>query len=402
MTARTRLLLWIFALVGVSASSASAWVHHQLLRDPRYSSFCDVTSTVSCTEAYLSPYGSLFGVPVSVLGLVFFVAVLGLLLAERQAAPPLRENIPGYIFAISIVGLAMVLYLGYAAFFVLRAVCLLCVVTYVAVIGLLLVAGASSSMPMTSLPARALRDLRTAVASPLALVLLVVFLAGAASGIAFFPRETAGEAAPEQAQAAPAAQLSPDERTQVEAWFDAQPRNMVPVDPKGASVLIVKFNDYQCPPCRQTHFDYKPILARWEQEAPGQVRLVSRDFPIHPACNAATPGGTHRLACDAAVAVRLARETTKGDALEDWIFSNQASLTAESIRKAAREIGGVTDFDARYPRVMEDVKSDAAMGALMQVRATPTFFINGVKIDGGMPGKYFDAIIAHELKKRAK
>jgi uncharacterized membrane protein/predicted DsbA family dithiol-disulfide isomerase len=395
--------LTVFALVGLGASSASMWVHWQLLHDTRYTSFCDVTNTVSCSEAYLSPWGSLFGVPVALFGLLFFVAVLGLLLAERRAAPPVRQNIPGYVFAMSAVGLVFVLYLAYGAFFVLGAVCLLCIVTYVAVIGLLLVAGSASALPTSSLPARALRDLRSASASPLALAVIIIFFAGAASAIAFFPRETVGGDAPDpQAAAAPAAQLAPEERTQVEGWFDAQPRNMVPIDPKGATVLIVKFNDYQCPPCRQTHFDYKPILDRWEKEAPGQVRMVTRDFPIHPTCNAATPAGTHRLACDAAVAVRLAREQSKDTAMEDWIFTNQASLTADSIRKAAREIGGVTDFDARFPKVLEDVRSDAAMGALMQVRATPTFFINGVKIDGGMPPKYFDAIIAHELKKRAK
>jgi uncharacterized membrane protein/protein-disulfide isomerase len=406
MTARTRALIWIFALLGLTASSASAWVHHQLLRDPRYTSFCDVNDTVSCTEAYLSPWGSLFGVPVALFGMLFFVAVLGLLVAERRAAPAVRENVPAYVFAMSVVGLGFVLYLAYGAFFVLGAVCLLCILTYLAVIGLFLLTGRPGSTPMSSLPSRALRDLRTAAGSPLALALIVVFVVGAVSAIAFFPREGArGEASAGgdgSAQGAPAAQLSAEERAQVQQWFDAQQRQIVPVDPKGASVLIVKFHDFQCPPCRQAHFDYKPILARWEKEAPGQVRMVTRDFPIHPACNAATPAGTHRLACDAAVAVRLAREHGKEAAVEDWIYSNQATLTADSIRRAAREVGGVTDFDARYPKVIEDVKADAAMGALMQVRATPTFFINGVKIDGGMPPKYFDAVVEYELKKRAK
>ena len=31
----------------------------------------------------------------------------------------------------------------------------------------------------------------------------------------------------------------------------------------GAAVVIVKFNDYQCPGCGQTYRDYKPVLAKY-------------------------------------------------------------------------------------------------------------------------------------------
>ena len=40
------------------------------------------------------------------------------------------------------------LYLGYASFVILGLVCVLCVVTYAAVIGLFLVSGAATSVPM--------------------------------------------------------------------------------------------------------------------------------------------------------------------------------------------------------------------------------------------------------------
>ena len=82
--------MWtFFAALGAAASSASLWVHYRLLHDPLYSSFCDVSSTVSCTEAYTSPYGMTFGVPTALVGLVFFAAVLVLIaLCTRSAAAP--------------------------------------------------------------------------------------------------------------------------------------------------------------------------------------------------------------------------------------------------------------------------------------------------------------------------
>jgi protein-disulfide isomerase len=52
--------------------------------------------------------------------------------------------------------------------------------------------------------------------------------------------------------------------------------------------------------------------------------------------------------------------------------------------------------------VLQQVKTDTALGGLLGVRSTPTFFINGVRIDGGLASPVFDAIIAHELKKAGK
>ena len=56
-----------------------------------------------------------------------------------------RESAPAYLFAASTIGLAVVLYLGYASLVILGLVCILCVVTYAAVIALFLISGAATS-----------------------------------------------------------------------------------------------------------------------------------------------------------------------------------------------------------------------------------------------------------------
>ena len=70
-----------------------------------------------------------------------------------------------------------------------------------------------------------------------------------------------------------------------------------------------------------------------------------------------------------------------------------------SVRQAAKDIGQVADFDARYQPTLALVKSDVALGKQLQIRSTPTFFINGVKIEGGLPAQYFDQAIAIELQR---
>ncbi len=52
-------------------------------------------------------------------------------------------------------------------------------------------------------------------------------------------------------------------------------------------------------------------------------------------------------------------------------------------------------------RLLEAVKADIAYGRQLGVNATPTFFINGVRISGGLPPVYFDQAIAYELARAA-
>ena len=50
------------------------------------------------------------------------------------------------------------------------------------------------------------------------------------------------------------------------------------------------------------------------------------------------------------------------------------------------------------PRRSSLVKGDIALGQQLGVTGTPTFFINGVKIEG-LQAEFFDAAIAYELKQ---
>ena len=91
MTRTSRTLLLAFAALGLGAASTSTYVHYKLLAQPDYSSFCDVGATVNCSQAYLSTYGSLFGVPVALFGVVFFAFVLLLVAGGGRDKAPTRD-----------------------------------------------------------------------------------------------------------------------------------------------------------------------------------------------------------------------------------------------------------------------------------------------------------------------
>ncbi|HUE88981.1 MAG TPA: vitamin K epoxide reductase family protein [Vicinamibacterales bacterium] len=394
----------VSALVGLGFSAASTWVHYRILHDPLYSSICDVNATFSCTEAYTSRFGSVGGVPVALIGVLYFAFVL-LLIALCQKSVAARQNLPNYVFAVSTLGLAGVLYLAYASFFVLNAVCLLCVGTYAAIIALFLLSGSAAKDPMSTLPSRASRDVRRLIQTPVALVTALAFVAFAATAVLMFPggdvAAAAGEpAAPATTQAAPPQPLPPDAIRELENFLATQPRvPNVGAGGSGAAVVIVKFNDYMCPPCGQTFREYKPVLARLQKNHPGKIAFVTKDFPLDPECNSL--GGSHLAACEAAAAVRLARENGQADRMEDWLFANQATLTPDSVKQAASTVGGVTDFDARYPKTLELVRADIGQGVQLGVRGTPTFFMNGIRLPN-LRGEFFEAAVEWELRRIAK
>jgi uncharacterized membrane protein len=297
MSALARKLLVAFGVLGLVASGAATWVHYHLIVSPDYASFCDINATVSCKQAYLSRYGSVAGVPVAVGGLVFFALVLLLAWGSRGRSR-IADSAPAYIFSLSTLALAVVLYLAYASFFVLKDVCPLCVATFVAVAGVFIISGGASSVPLSSLPKRVVRDLGALVAAPVALVIALLFVAGAASAVAFFPSP----------QVRPAVEMEPlaqDQRTELERWWDLQPKVEMPYSNDGAKVLLVKFNDYQCPPCRATYFAYEPVIEKYK-DRPKDFKYELKHYPLDPSCNGSVANLVHPAACDAAAAAVMA------------------------------------------------------------------------------------------------
>lgn len=149
--------------------------------------------------------------------------------------------------------------------------------------------------------------------------------------------------------------------------------------PNGAAkVLVVMFIDWQCPACRAVHMSYLPVIDAINREKPGSVRVVTRDYPLNIRCNPNVPIEMHPAACEAAVAVRLAREKNKDTEMIDWLFARQPSLTPALVQQGLKEVAGVTDLPARYPAVIKEVAAEVDLGRRLEVGGTPTVFVNGV------------------------
>lgn len=405
MSPTVRRVIIALALVGFAAAAASAWVHYRIAHDPAYVSFCDVNATVSCRDVYQSRFGSVGGIPVAVFGAFWFGLVALLTVAAGRGSAELARSVGGYLLVLSTVGLASILFLAYESFFVLGTLCLLCVTAHVAVVGIFLAVSTIGGVPLASIPGRLVADAGRLVGKPAALGVAGGYLAVTVAAALAFLAEPSGPVLPVASSTSPIASSASgagDAESEFVRFWRAQPRVDLPVPREGAQVLVLKFNDYQCLSCARSHFLYAPIFARYESSHPGAVRQVKVDYPLDPECNEQTPFAGHMGACEAAVAVRLARREGRDDEMARWLYENQAAMSRETVSEGLAEVAGMTDFDELYDTVLEEVRADIALGPLIGIEATPTYVVNGVVINAALPPNILDAAIALELELAAE
>jgi protein-disulfide isomerase len=138
-----------------------------------------------------------------------------------------------------------------------------------------------------------------------------------------------------------------------------------------ARVTLLEYGDFECPSCKVAAQTPKLLLERF----PNKIRFIFRHFPLEQA---------HPHALMAAEAAEAAAHQGKFWAMHDLLFQNQAHLKDKDLYRYAGELG--LDL-ARYSAELDDhiylqkVREHAEGGRLSHIRATPTFFLDGVVLD---------------------
>lgn len=160
-----------------------------------------------------------------------------------------------------------------------------------------------------------------------------------------------------------------------------------------AQVTIVEFSDFQCPFCEKF---YTQTLSQIDDAyiKTGKAKLVYMNFPL----------SIHNEAEKAAEAGLCAQAQGKFWEMHDKMFENQESLSVVNEKKWARDLGmNGAQFDLCLDsgKYAADIKASFDYGSQLGVTGTPSFFINGVRIEGAYPFETFkqaiDAQIANKL-----
>ena len=161
--------------------------------------------------------------------------------------------------------------------------------------------------------------------------------------------------------------------------------------PKTAPVTIVMFSDFQCPFCGQA----VPIVDEVLKAYPKDVNFIMKQFPLRQIHPNAEP------AAEAAIA---AGRQGKFWEMHDELYKNNKNLTPETIKGIAEKIGLDTkkwEADKSSDDVKKQIDDELALGQKVDVRGTPSIFING-KVAQNRSVDGFKAQIDAELKAKGK
>jgi len=108
---------------------------------------CVSNSTFNCEKVTQSPQSEIFGIPVAMLGLAFFVPMLLLCLPAAWRAADRRIHIARIVLAVT--GVGMIIYLISAELFIIKAICLWCSSVHVTTLLLFIIIATASPIVLS-------------------------------------------------------------------------------------------------------------------------------------------------------------------------------------------------------------------------------------------------------------
>ena len=155
----------------------------------------------------------------------------------------------------------------------------------------------------------------------------------------------------------------------------------------GAPITIVEFVDLKCPNSQAEW----PVLQKLLAKYPEKIKLMTRQFPVE----SLYPGTTFW-----SQAAWCAQTQGRYWQWQEVMFANQTQLTTEPIVDDVygwAEAAGLDrerlDACIAGPQALQRVKADYFLGVEMGVRGTPTFFVNGEKVEGAIPMERWEKVL---------
>jgi len=109
----------VLSLVGLGVSTYLTITHFD-----KVALVCSSNATINCEKVTTSPQSEILGIPVAMLGLLFFVPMILLCLPAAWRSADRRIHLARLV--LSVTGVGMILYLIIAELFIIKAICLWC------------------------------------------------------------------------------------------------------------------------------------------------------------------------------------------------------------------------------------------------------------------------------------
>lgn len=161
---------------------------------------------------------------------------------------------------------------------------------------------------------------------------------------------------------------------------------------QNAKAVLVEFGDYQCPACGA----YNTLTVKLLEEFNGKMNLAFRNFPLSQHANGLVSSYAAEAAGIQGKFWEMHEKLYKNQ--EQWANSTDAKSIFTGYAKEMKLDLAKFAADMDSASVKEKVSKDSADGNLVGITGTPTYFLNGYKIEN--PGSYedFKKLIEEALK----
>ena len=162
-----------------------------------------------------------------------------------------------------------------------------------------------------------------------------------------------------------------------------------------SKAILIEYSDFQCPACGH----YYPLVKQLAQEFGDGMQFAYRHFPLP----------SHKNAELAARVAEAGGAQNKFWEMHDMIFEHQEEWSGKSgagaqadFKQYSEKLGLDTarfDSDLDSDAIKNKVENDRQSGLRSKVNSTPTFFLNGQKIQNPRSYDEFKSLINDTLSK---
>jgi protein-disulfide isomerase len=139
---------------------------------------------------------------------------------------------------------------------------------------------------------------------------------------------------------------------------------------RNAPVTITEFSDFQCPFCARFYSMIKDVLGAY----PDKVKVVIKNFPLP----------FHPNARPAAKLAMAANEQGKFQGMMEALLNNGGDVSDDKIKEYSKSLGLdynrlMADYKNKDAQWEKQIQDDMQLATSVDVRGTPTFYLNGRK-----------------------
>ncbi len=383
MEKKQRIILIILALLGLTLSIELTHIFIKVNFLPNAgASFCSVSQLIDCDGVAKTNYAILFGVPLSLWGLLFYIVILFLTFVDKiqnwfkDTIFDVFKKPNSYITTLGLIAFTCSIALASISIFKIQKICYLCFITYF--IDLFIACFAKSKGSFF------IKDIKTTILDFIegfkkyTVLAIVVILSGA--GLLYY-LDTSLVLAPVT-----------KEHKNFTAFIEMKENPYAVkgniLGDKDGKIKAVIYSDFMCPFCKVMN-----IMAHKAAKDIKDVEFTHMNYPLDPECNPYV-GSVHPGACELARFALAAEKQGNYWGLANAIYDNHPQ-NKEQVLLLAKTLGLDSQKllkDSESPEIKEELRGQIEIARKAHVQGTPSMIIDDILYPGAMP---YDKLILH-------